>query len=76
MGLLCQLFSPHDTGRGDGAEPPVTSLQRACMSAALLWVGMHLWHAVSSLDAHHYRWAAVIAIALCVAASGWAASPS
>lgn len=53
----------------------MTVLQRACMSAAVLWVGMHLWHAVAALEAHPHRPAAIAAMALCVAASAWAISP-
>lgn len=53
----------------------MSRLQQACLSAAVMWVGMHLWHGWTSLDRHAAPGLGVAALVIAASASAWAASP-
>jgi hypothetical protein len=53
----------------------MTQLQRACLLGAILWTGMHSWHAVVHLHTHPVPSLAISAIVLCGIATTFAAAP-
>jgi hypothetical protein len=53
----------------------MTTLRQACLVAAVLWVGMHLWHGFMYLDRHAVPALGVLALCLGAAVSLWAAAP-